>query len=63
MFFFLRDNWMTLLFMKVYRYSEIFVSTILPAFFEASVLKKVRILCVISAITIPDFQNKADCPS
>ena len=54
---------MTLLFMKVYRYSEIFVSTILPAFFEASVLKKVRILCVISAITIPDFQNKADCPS
>ena len=25
--------------MKVYRYSEIFVSTILPAFFEGSVLK------------------------
>ena len=30
------------------------------AFFEASVLKEVRILCVISTITIPKFQNKAD---
>ena len=49
--------------MKVYRYSEIFVSTILPAFFEASVLKKVHILCVISAVTLPYSQNKADYPS
>ena len=33
------------------------------AFFEASVLKEVRILCVISTITIPKFQNKADYAS
>ena len=30
------------------------------AFFKASVLKEVCILCVIYTITIPKFQNKAD---
>ena len=33
------------------------------AFLEDSVLKEVRILCVISTITIPKFQNKADYAS
>ena len=33
------------------------------AFFEASVLKEVRILCFTSTITIPKFQNKAEYAS
>ena len=37
-----------------------FLKRHVAAFFEASVLKEVRILCVISTITIPKFQKKAD---
>ena len=47
-FFFLRDNWKTLLFLIVYRYSEIVLTAML---FETSVLKELRILCVISTLT------------
>ena len=57
------DNWNTLFFMKVCRYSGIFFKCHVAAFFEASVLKEVRILCVISTITIPKSQNKADYAS
>ena len=55
MFFVLCDNWKTLLFMKVWNFFKRHVA----AFFEASVLQEVRILCVISTITITKFQNKA----
>ena len=48
-FFILCDNWKTLLFITVYRYSS---NRHVVAFFEASVLKEVRILCVISTITV-----------
>ena len=47
MFFILYDNWKTLLIMKNNRYSEIFVSAMLLLS-----LKEVRILCVISTITV-----------
>ena len=60
MFFILLDNWKTLLFMNVYWYSLIFFKCHVAAFFESSVLKEVLILYVISAITIPKFQNKAN---
>ena len=33
------------------------------SFFKANVLKEVRILCVISEVTIPKLQNKADYAS
>ena len=46
------DNWKTLLSMKVYSYSEIFFKQQVAAFFEASVLKEVRILCAIFTIPI-----------
>ena len=38
--------------MKNYRYSEIFFKRHVAAYFEASVLKKVRILCAITTITV-----------
>ena len=59
-FFILCDNWKKMLFMKVCRYSEIFLSAMLLLSLKPVYLKEVCILCVISAITIPKFQNKAD---
>ena len=44
MFFILCDNWKTLLFIKVHRYSEGFSSRNVAAFFRRSILKEVRIL-------------------
>ena len=44
MFFILCDNWKTLFFIKVYRYSEGFSNRQVARFFERSVLKEVRIL-------------------
>ena len=46
--------------MKIYRY---FFKRHVAAFFEASVLKGVGILCVISEIIIPKLQNKVDYAS
>ena len=48
MFFVLRDNWRTLLFIKVLD----FFKRAVVAFFEASVLREVRILCAISTMTV-----------
>ena len=64
MFFILCDNWKILLFLKVYRYTEIF-NHYVAVYFEASVFREVRILCLISTITLPilKFQNKADYAS
>ena len=50
--FILCDNCKTLLFKKVYGYPEIFFNRHVVAFFEASVSKEVRILCVISTILV-----------
>ena len=41
----------------------IFFKSHVAFLFETSVLKEVRILCVISTITIPKFQNKSDYTS
>ena len=62
MFFILCDNLKILLFMKVWRYSEIFFKRYVVAFFDDRVSKEFRILYVIFIITIPKFQNKADYP-
>ena len=44
MFFILPDNWKTLFFIKVYRYSKGFSNRHIATFFESSALKQVRIL-------------------
>ena len=45
-------HWNILLFMKNWLYTKIFFKSHVAAFFEASVLKEFRILCVFSTITI-----------
>ena len=47
MLFILCDNWKTLFFMKIYRYSEGFSSRHVATFFKRSVLKEVCILCYL----------------
>ena len=60
MFFILCDNWKTLFFKKVYRYSEDFSNHHAAAFLR-SISKEVRILRYLhnsSTILTPNFKNK-----
>ena len=47
------DNWKTLLFMKVYRYAEIYLTAMMLVSFKPFFKNN-------SVILIPRFQNKAD---
>ena len=61
MFFILCDNWKTLFFKKICRYSEGFSNRPAAAFFEKGVLKEVRILPYFhnnSTMLIQKFKNK-----
>ena len=51
MFFILCDNWKTIFFIKVYRYSESFSNRHAVSFFGRSVLKEIRVF-FISTITV-----------
>ena len=64
MFFIPCDNWKTLLFIEVFHFLEANFNRHVEFFFEAKILKKVRVLCVISTITVRSnimskIQNKA----
>ena len=64
MFFIPYDNWKTLFFMQIYRKPVVWCNRHVVAFFEASVLKEVRILYPLSPqnitlMLIPKVQNKA----
>ena len=61
MFFIPFDDWKTLFFIKVYRYSEDFSNGHVVTFFEPSVLREICILQYLgnnSTILILKFQNK-----
>ena len=61
------DNWKTLLIIKVYRYSEIFLTTMLLLFYWSQCFERssyfMHYLHNSSAILILKFQNKADTAS
>ena len=48
MFFIPCDNWKALFFIQIYHYPEVWYNRHIAAFFEASVLKEVRILVLLS---------------
>ena len=48
MFFIPYDTWKKLLFTQIYYYPEVFHDHHVAALFETSVLKEVRILCLLS---------------
>ena len=58
-FFIPRDKYKTLLLMKVYRLSEVFLNRHIVLSFERSVLKEVCILCYLRNTNMPEFQNKS----
>ena len=49
MFFIPSDNWKTSFFTRIYRYLKVWCDRHVAALFETSVLKEVRILCMLSS--------------